>query len=129
MNSENKQKQRHGCLTAWLLMIIIGNAFISLLLLVVDPKLIQQQDNTMSKEKMVLLAILGLINITFAIGLWHWKKWAFYGFALSGFLMFITNLNMGLDIVSSALGLVGVFLLFSILQMKQAEISGWENLE
>ncbi|HQA74726.1 hypothetical protein, partial [Flavobacterium sp.] len=80
-------------------------------------------------EQMVLLGILGFINLSFAIGLWYWKKWAFYGFALSGFLMFITNLNMGMDFVSSALGMVGVMLLFSILQMKQGETSGWDNLE
>jgi hypothetical protein len=129
MTNDTTPKQRHGCLTAWLIMMMIGNAFVSLGLLVLDPKLLQEQDPTMTKERMLLLAILGTINFSFAIGLWFWKKWAFYGFALSGFLMFITNINMGVDALSAALGLVGIFLLYSILQMKQGETSGWENLE
>jgi hypothetical protein len=129
MNTENTPKQRHGCLTAWLIMMMIGNAFISLTLLFIDPKLLQQQDSTMTKEKMLLLAILGIINISFAIGLWYWKKWAFHGFALSGVLMFITNVNMGQDVFSSALGLIGILLLYSVLQMKQGDTTGWENLE
>lgn len=129
MNDDKAQKKRHGCLTAWLIMMIIGNALGSFAYLILEPNVLANEDIIMTKEQMVLLGILGFINLSFAIGLWYWKKWAFYGFALSGFLMFITNLNMGMDFVSSALGMVGVMLLFSILQMKQGETSGWDNLE
>ena len=78
---------------------------------------------------MTLLCLVSLINIIFAVGLWYWKKWAFFGFALTAVLMFITNLNMGIDIASAALGLIGIMLLFLVLQIKQNEKSGWENLE
>lgn len=129
MNNENAQKQRHGCLTAWLIMMMIGNALGSLAYLILEPKALLEHGLTLTKEQMILMAVLGFINLSFAIGIWFWKKWAFYGFAISGFLMFLTNLNMGADVVSSALGMAGVLLLFSILQMKQGETSGWENLE
>jgi len=124
-----EQKQRHGCLTAWLILMMIGNALSALIYFAINPKLLEPQGIIMTKEQMILLACLGIINLSFAVGLWFWKKWAFYGFAVSGFLMFLTNLNMGTDIVSASLGLVGVLLLFSVLQMKKGKTSGWENLE
>lgn len=124
-----EQKQRHGCLTAWLILMMIGNAISTLAYLVLDPKALENQGVTMTKEQMIILAFLGILNLSFAIGLWFWKKWAFYGFAISGFLMFLTNLNLGVDIISSAFGLVGVMLLYTILQMKTNDKSGWDNLE
>jgi hypothetical protein len=72
---------------------------------------------------------LSVINLSFAVGLWYWKKWAFFGFTLTAVLMFFTNLNMGIDIASAALGLIGIVLLFMVLQIKQNGISGWDNLE
>ena len=78
---------------------------------------------------MTLLCLVSLINIIFAVGLWYWKKWAFFGFGLTAVLMFITNLNMGIDIASASLGLIGIMLLFLVLQIKHNGISGWDNLE
>lgn len=126
---EQRQKQRHGCLTAWLIFIIIGNALSSLVYFLIDPSFFKKHGLEITKEEMIIIGFLGIINLSFAIGLWFWKKWAFFGFALSGLLMFFTNLNKGLDLASASLGLVGVLLLFSILQMKQGEKSGWEQMD
>ncbi len=124
-----EQKKRHGCLTAWILLMITGNSLSALAYFILDPKALESQGIIMGKEQMILFGLLGLINLSFSIGLWFWKKWAFYGFAVSGFLMFLTNLNMGADVVSASLGLIGVLFLFSLLQMKTGETSGWEQME
>lgn len=124
-----EEKKRHGCLTAWLIMLMVANSLSALVYFIIDPKLLETQGIFMGKEQMILLGFLGIINLSFAIGLWFWKKWAFYGFAISGGMMFLTNLNLGTDAVSASLGLVGVLLLFSLLQMKNGETSGWEQLE
>ncbi|MGV9003836.1 hypothetical protein [Flavobacterium sp.] len=124
-----EEKKRHGCLTAWLIFMMIGNALSSLIYFIISPKLLEPQGIVMTKEQMILLGFLGIINLAFCVGLWYWKKWAFYGFAISGSMMFLTNLNLGTDLVSASLGLVGVLLLFSLLQMKKGEKSGWEQLE
>lgn len=124
-----EQKQRHGCLTTWIILMMIGNVFSSIAYLVLEPKILEEQGVIMTKEQMIILAFLGVVNLSFAIGLWFWKKWAFYGFAISGVLMFLTNLNLGTDIISASLGLIGIMILFSILQMKNGEKSGWDNLE
>lgn len=122
-------KQRHGCLTAWLILMMIGNAATALIYLLTEPKQLPNSPIELNRTTMTLLCLVSLINIIFAVGLWYWKKWAFFGFGLTAVLMFITNLNMGIDIASAALGLIGIMLLFLVLQIKQNEKSGWENLE
>jgi hypothetical protein len=122
-------KQRHGCLTAWLIMMMIGNASAALLYLLSEPKQLPNSPIELNSTTMILLSLLSLFNLCFAFGLWYWKKWAFYGFALTASLMFFTNLNMGIDIASASLGMIGIVLLYLVLQIKSNEKSGWENLE
>jgi uncharacterized membrane protein (DUF2068 family) len=123
-------KQRHGCLTAWLILMMIGNALVSLVYFFIDPKLFPKGTAIeLNKTTTILLGLLSLINLIFAIGLWFWKKWAFYGFAMTAGLMFFTNLNMGVDVLSSSTSFIGIMLLFYVLQIRQNGISGWENLE
>ena len=122
-------KQRHGCLTAWLILMMIGNAATALLYLLAEPKQLPSSPIELNRTTMVLLCLLSIINLSFAVGLWYWKKWAFFGFTLTAVLMFFTNLNMGIDIASAALGLIGIVFLYLVLQIKHNGISGWDNLE
>jgi len=58
----------------------------------------------------------------------RWKKWGFWGFALSSLIVFAVNLAVGLNITSAILGLVGVAVLFGVLHIDK-ENKGWTQLE
>lgn len=106
-----------------------SNAATALLYLFAEPKQLPNSPIELNRTTMVLLCLLSVINLSFAVGLWYWKKWAFFGFTLTAVLMFFTNLNMGIDIASAALGLIGIVFLYLVLQIKHNGISGWDNLE
>jgi hypothetical protein len=122
-------KQRHGCLTAWLIMMMIGNASAALLYLLAEPKQLPNSAIQLNSTTTSLLCLVALINLSFAIGLWFWKKWAFRGFILTGILMFFTNLNMGIGIANASIGLFGVIVMIFVLQIKRDGKNGWENLD
>ena len=64
-----------------------------------------------------LLAILALANVVFALALFRWKRWGFYGFCASAFLALIINLYVGLGVVPALAGPAGVIVLFALLRL------------
>jgi len=122
-------KQRHGCVTAWLVLMIIANAFLSIVYLFFGNALSDGLGSSFPQSIMLLFAVLAIINLVFAIMLFKWKKWAFWGFVGSSLIALILNLSMGLDVGSSLTGLIGIAILYGILQIKQNGVSAWENLE
>ncbi|GMN10981.1 hypothetical protein MTsPCn9_27070 [Croceitalea sp. MTPC9] len=122
-------KKRHGCVTAWLILMIIANSFTAITYLFMGDVVLENLPNPTSKSMLVLLAILGLANLAFAILLFQWKKWAFWSFVASALITLAVNLSIGLGLGQSLLGLLGVILLYAILQIKQDGKTAWENLE
>ncbi|HWY40278.1 MAG TPA: hypothetical protein VNX27_05740 [Chthoniobacterales bacterium] len=121
------RKKRHGCLTAYLLVMIIANSLTGLLYLLGADTIKQRLPNMPNWAFPVLIAI-AIINLVCAFALFRWKKWGFWGFALSSLMVFALNLAIGLDIISAILGLVGVVVLFGVLHIGK-EAKGWTQLE
>jgi hypothetical protein len=82
-----------------------------------------------SLPMMYMLGFIGLLNITFSVFLFQWKKWAFWGFALTSLMTLVVNLNAGLGIAQSIFGLIGVAVLYAILQIKRDGATAWSHLE
>ncbi len=122
-------KKRHGCVTAWLALMIVTNAMTAIAYLFFDDKLFQGLENPMSQSTLFLLTCTGAANLFFALMLLQWKKWAFWGFGASSVVILIVNMSIGLSFGQSAIGLIGIVLLFAILQIKEGGVSAWENLE
>lgn len=122
-------KKRHGCVTAWLILMIIANSITAISYLLMGDTILENLPNPTSKSTLILLAILGLANLAFAILLFQWKKWAFWGFTASALITLVINLSIGLSIGQSLLGLLGFILLYVVLQIKQDGKTAWENLE
>ena len=118
-------KQRHGCLTAFLVIMIIANATTALLYLL-RGSTIRQNMADLPNWALPVLAVLGIFNIVCAVALFQWKKWAFWGFVASAAIAFAINLQIGLGVGQSVLGLVGIAVLYSVLQMRKR---GWAQLE
>lgn len=125
---ETPVKERHGCLTAWLILLIAGNAVLAALNLswkaLIDPGI-----STKMQHSMVVLAVLGFCNAGFAFALFRWKLWGFYGIVVTGILAFMINLNAGIAPIDALPGLIGVVVLFAILQIRKNDVSAWDQME
>ena len=122
-------KQRHGCVTAWLILVIIGNSVTALVYLFANELITQNLPIEIPNSMMIALAILGIGNVIFAIMLLKWKKTGFWGFIVTSILAMIINLIIGVGVFQSLLGLISIGLLYAILQFKMADVSAWDNLE
>lgn len=119
--------ERHGCLTAWLILMIIGNAATT----VITPLSIvgmRQAGLQLSPVGIGVIVICAVANILFAIALFRWQRWGFYGFIATSAVGLITNLSLGLGIGQSVFGLVGIAILYWVLNMG-GERKAWPRLK
>ena len=122
------QKERHGCVTAWLVVMIVINSITAIIYLFANDFITDSLPGN-STIMIILLGLFGIANIVFAVMLLQWKKLGFWGFVLSSAAVLIINLSIGVGIGQSVMGLVGIFILYGILQIKKGNTTAWENLE
>jgi signal transduction histidine kinase len=125
----NNLKQRHGCVTAWLIFMIIANSLTSIIYLFAGDMIAQNFQGGISNSMLILLAILGVGNVIFSILLFKWMIIGFWGFFATSIAALVVNLSMGLGIVQSLFGLVGIAVLYGVLQIKKDNVSAWTILE
>jgi len=128
-NFENNfpiQKERHGCVTAWLIFMIVANSVVALIYLLA---MLNSEESPIPGSILFILAILSIANVIFAILLFKWKKFGFIGFVVTAIIVFIINMYIGLGLTQSIMGLLGIGVLYAILQIEKNNVSAWENLE
>src|ERR1700727_2872164 len=89
-------KKRHGCATAWLVLLIIANSLAALLYLFAGDFINKSLPKPISTSTLILLTIIGIGNVFFAILLLRWSKSGFWGFVMSAIAALIVNLMVGL---------------------------------
>jgi len=107
---EQSTKQRHGCLTAFLIYAIISNSVAVLFYLLAKEPLKQLFPNT-SVWLFVIMALMATINLICIVALFKWKKWGFWGCCATTPVVLIVNLSMGPGtrasrVITGLLGLV-----------------------
>jgi hypothetical protein len=114
----SEQKQRHGCLTAYLIFAIIVNSaaalyyiFEGLAVFIIGA----------------IFIIVVIFNIVCFIALFKWKKWGFWGFVVSAIVALCLNFYIGFGPVSF-FGLIGIAVLYGVLQIGK-ENKGWPQLD
>lgn len=122
-----EKKKRHGCLTAYLILVIIANSALALVCLLASDTI---RGNLRSSSEWVVpvLIPLALVNLVCAIGLFQWKEWGFWGYCVSTIVGFFVNLAAGFGIFQSILGLAGIFILYGVLHIG-TDNEGWIQLE
>ena len=136
-NLENKEmehaseieKSRHGCVTAWLILMIIANSLTSLIYFLIPENMAKLLPGEIPKFFLILLGFIGLSNVAFSIALFRWKLWGFYGFIVSSLAAFVINVYIGLGTGQAIFGLAGIATLYGILQIKKDNISAWNYME
>jgi hypothetical protein len=125
--SKDAPKQRLGCLTAWLVLMILANAF-ALVSVPLRVGLIEQLIPNFPAWVVWPIFLLAILNIGFAIALLQWKKWGFFGVLCTSLTAFALNIYLGIGIPHAVAGLVGIVILYGLLQIGR-EKSGWSQLE
>ena len=75
----------------------------------------------------LILGISTVLNMVFAVALFKWKKWGFYGFIGTTIIAGIVNLSLGIGPLS-LLGFSGIPILYGILRIGN-ERAGWHQLD
>lgn len=117
-----KGKSRHWFLTTWLILMIVGNIGGTLTYI-----LMPQAYSYLPGWIIPVNIAVSLINLGSIIALFLWKKWGFWLLCGTCISVFILNLSIGVGIGSSILGLLGVPILFGVLQIGK-EKKGWAQL-
>ena len=120
-------KNRHGCLTAWLILMIVMNSATALMYLFGGEAIRKAVPNMPAWMLPVFIAAT-LFNLACAIALFHWKKWGFWGFCVSSVIALVVNLSIGSGIGSALTGLLGMVLLYGVLHIGK-ENKGWTQLD
>ena len=113
-------KQRHWCLTAWLILMILANSVIVLSVLMaitIKPSLPDHH-----------LGLFAIANVVFLVALFQWKKWGFLGYVGTNILIMASGLATGWHIGRFLLQVLWVLILYALLQIGK-EKRGWTQLE
>jgi hypothetical protein len=78
-NSKQTHKERGGCLTAWLVLIILQSIVYTGLILYLR----QQQHASSPAWVWISLFLLSIVDIVAMIGVWNWKKWGLQLYSVS----------------------------------------------
>lgn len=122
-------KQRHGCVTAWLIFLIVANSLTAALYLFAREMVTKNLPGDVSTPMIILLGIFGIANVIFSVLLFQWKKIGFWGFIVTSAGAIVINIIIGLGVGQSLFGLAGVAILYGILQIKQGSVTAWDNLD
>jgi hypothetical protein len=120
-------KQRHGCLTAYLVFAIIANSATALLYLF-GAGAIKRGTPDIPDWAFPVLIVLVLFNLACAIALFRWTKCGFWGLVASAAITLVVNLTIGLGLSSAIVGFLGVILLYGVLHIGK-ENKGWPQLD
>lgn len=124
-----KNKQRHGCLTAWLIYLMITSAIISFVFFFKSNEELEKVQQNFSENIILIIGSIGILNILFCYLLLKCVKLGFWGLITTNCIMVIIHLMIGSDLIRPTLGLSCVIVLYALLQLKKKNVSGWDNLE
>lgn len=124
----DSQIARHGCLTAWLILTIAANSLLSLAYVLIYMLMPDKLPNV-PFISFVVLVVICIANAYFSFMLLSWKKNGFYGSIITSIIILIVNINAGLSIGKSLIGLFGILILYVLLKMKKDGVAAWDYLK
>jgi hypothetical protein len=119
---------RHGCLTAWLILIIIVSTILAIVCLFQSFMVVQQVARLPAWFPAVMLfaLALNLAAVACAVALLRWKKWGFYGYLIIKIIDIALGTLLGNP--SAVMGVIGVVILLGLLHMGGSN-KAWYNLD
>jgi hypothetical protein len=120
-------KKRHGCLTAWLILMIVANIS-TVLLYTLGRAWLHKSQPGLPTWAFNIFLLSGFINVVSALALFSWKRWGFFLFAADSVAIFFLNISLGYNIVIALFGFSGVAIMYGVLHIGGSR-KGWKQLE
>jgi len=106
--------------------MVIANSVVALVYLARVTRVLAQ---TSIPDWALLVLIIGSIcNVAFAVALFRWKKWGFWGFVITATVFFFVNLSIGIPLVLALFGFSGAAILYGVLRIGKGR-EAWSQLE
>lgn len=118
-NNQN-EKKRGGCLTAFIVVMLVANIGMSLYY-VVTTSGFSETSLIVPAWTIPTLVFIGLLNIGFAIAIWNWNKIGVYGFWVNAVAAAAINISLGLTIFQAVFGFLGPIILTLLVRPKWDE--------
>ena len=124
------EKQRHGCLTAWLIFMMIFNfaGGAGYLYITNQFKLNHVVVSGIPPWIWPTLAAVCFSNFFCAVALFHWKKWGFYGFCLSCLIVAAMYVFLEAEPRDLVMPWISMVSLYAVLHIGKQN-KGWPQLE
>jgi hypothetical protein len=117
-------KKRPGCLTAWLILMILASAVFIVLYLARAGY--PQYSSDLPAWALPVLIAIEIIQIICTIALFKCKKWGFWGYCIICVIAFFADIWLG--VVVTAVGtLGGAVVLYAVLNIGK-DNKGWRHL-
>jgi hypothetical protein len=113
-------KVRHGCVTTYLILIMLVNSLTSLFYFIYN-------DTITDNKIVIVLGLIGVLNVIFAALLFGYKRIGFIGFLISSLVSFGINLSLGIPVIKSLIGLCGIIILLLSYKLNKMEIIRGSN--
>jgi lipopolysaccharide export LptBFGC system permease protein LptF len=123
IQSSSPIKKRHGCLTAWLVLIIIANVAV----MIISVASISSNPSNYYVWAIPVEIIFGVWAVVCAIALFKWKKWGFWGFFIAAIILTIIYIIAG-NYVYCITPFISVGILYAVLNIGK-DNKGWPQLE
>ena len=121
-------KKRHGCLTAWLVLMVIADVFAAIAGFAMSAFAPAAVAKTGPPWAMPAMGVLCLLQLVCVIGLFMWKKWGFYGLVVLGVASAVINSIEGRWVSGVVGAIVGLAILYLVLQIGKDD-KGWPQLD
>jgi hypothetical protein len=121
-SKEALEMDRGGCLTVFLIFLIIGNACAVATYLLL-PEIVKLVSPDASETWSYVLSGGGILNIVFAILTWFWKKIGVFGFLAIALSAFGINIYLSIPLAGVIMGLVGPFIFAFLVKSRWQKFS------
>lgn len=118
---------RHGCLTTWLVFALIAQT-LTIGINSLGYSFIHRALPTLTPLMAGLFVLASLGSIVCLIALFRWHRWGFYGLAAITVLVGVLNLSLGISSGRVLPGLVGIGILYWVLNMGGSR-SAWRTMK
>ena len=118
-------KQRHGCVTFWLWLVLVVNAFITLVFILNMFETALHQAPISNG----VLAMLSTCNVFASLLLMKWNKTGFYIFIVSTVLTLLVGLfKLNVNMTESLYSIVGIAIWWAMMQIKHNGVTAWSMM-
>ena len=111
-------KKRHGCVTAWFILMLIGSTL---------GLLINFAVGFYYPHNIFILLSVGQLGCI--ISMFNWKRAGFWYYAIICIIAAFINMSVGVEIAAIIGGLLSPVILYGILQIEDGGRTSWDQLD